>query len=136
MLNINEITRETIMYMRDDDTAHLWLPCHYDKDWRLRCRRMCNSKSIKCSIICAVIGAVFVILGGVLIPVFHNYIKKEIKEVWNHFFFATVLSGFKIFILTCLDIEDGILIKENQIHYLYINKMTMLKRIMFILNLI
>ena len=41
---------------------------------------MCNSKSIKCSIICAVIGAVFVILGGVLIPVFHNYIKKEIKE--------------------------------------------------------
>ncbi|XP_076070185.1 lysosome membrane protein 2-like [Mytilus galloprovincialis] len=42
--------------------------------------KMCSSKSIKCSIIFAVFGAVFIILGGVLIPVFHNYIKKEIKE--------------------------------------------------------
>jgi hypothetical protein len=24
------------MYKRDEDTAHVWLPCHYDKDWRLK----------------------------------------------------------------------------------------------------
>lgn len=41
---------------------------------------MCYTKSVKCSVIIAIFGVVFAVLGGILIPVFHTVIDEEIKK--------------------------------------------------------
>jgi len=60
------------MYMCDEDTAHLWLHCHYDKDWRLK-------------ILCKKITVFFAQSNGNdKICVLFNSNSSFPKKVWRH----------------------------------------------------